>query len=128
TALQSGAFVRKLSIRQKLRQLRIMRLRQLRVGSRRRAVRAAAVWVPRPNAVHRGARDAASRGLDRARRGLPRPEVRRGLFFTGPEEPGRRANLIMAPSNLAVMSNYRETLGFIYEQRYRYYVRNEPVG
>ena len=34
----------------------------------------------------------------------------------------------MAPERLSVTGNYAETLGFIYEQRYRYYVENEPVG
>ena len=81
----------------------------------------------RPKTHRRGA-SAAAGALDIARRGLPLPEVRRGLFFPGPEAPGHRANLIMAPNLLSVTTNYRETVGFIYEQRHRYYVNNAPVG
>jgi hypothetical protein len=58
------------------------------------------------------------------RRGLPLPEMVRGLF-NSPDGPPRRASLLIAPKVLSFEDNYNECLGFIYDYRWRRFVHND---
>jgi hypothetical protein len=95
--------------------------------NRKRVIRPRAIRASGDAARGRVITPAALDAFENARRGLPQPEVVRGHIRSS-DGCLRRANLLMAPDPLNLSSNFGETLGFLYEQRYRYFIRNDARG